>query len=591
MSPFFAEGGRRAIVGEIRAALQDLIGSTPVYAFDQMLETGDALANTDRISGFAEVGRRREWLLSLSATQGMTWQTESVPEDSIDAVAFLLDIGFGNGSPLPQPTGAWRLLVNGRPAIRIRGVNHSQLWQAGDCAFAFAANRIESAPPYGSLCLSSVIKEESTAAFGPAILRIPASWVEKGKPATITLEPVAEAPSTRWIQIGPGANIMQGTDIWTAADVLARNAQPRIGDYRLFFGDIHTHSGQVGDLCENRGCGRGSRVENYDYAQEPGALDFYCLTDHEWQIDPEKTDEYLGLADTYNEDGRFVCLPGFEYTNLLYGHRNVYFRDSGGSVLNTNTDWGRPTLDPSKCNTPKDLWNAMEQTGVPFMTVPHHPSATSHPLNLDFYDPRYDRLFEIYSSWGSSEYYGDFPRGVSDRFRSGDFHDAMRRGQRYGVIASSDGHDGHPGNAQSPLVKHHHIFHFCGSGRAVVLAAELTRAAVFDALYARRCYATSGPPIFLDFRIGESIMGTEIPALPSGKPPRVRIACTGTNGLDHIRIVKNGRIAHCIPCYGQHSVQEEWDDTSYDPGTPASYYARIVQVDRESAWSSPVWIG
>lgn len=591
MDPFFGCGSRRAIIGEIGEVLQKKTGATPVCGFAEMLEPGDALVNTERYSGFAEMNDRREWLLPLSERRGMTWHTESVPDDSVDAVSFLFNIGFGNGNPLPQPTGAWQLLVNGRPAVRIRGVNHSQLWQADECSFAFAANRIESAPAYGSLCLSSIIRDESTAAFGPAMLKVPTAWLERGKAATISVEPIADVPSTRWMQIGPCVNIMQTTDIWAAADILARNSHPQIGDYSLFFGDIHTHSGQVMDQCKNQGCGMGSRVDNYEYAREPGALDFYSLTDHEWQIDPHKTDEYLGLADIYNENGRFVCLPGFEYTNLLYGHRNVYFRDSGGSVFNTNTDWRGPTLDPSKCNTPSDLWNAMEKTGVPFITVPHHPSATSHPLNLDFCDPRYDRLYEVYSCWGSSEYYGDFPRGVSDRFRSGDFQDAIRRGLRYGAIASSDGHDGHPGNAQSPLIKHHHIFHYCGSGRAAVLAPELTRAAVFDALRARRCYATTGVPIILDCTVCNAVIGSEIPALASGRVPQLRFSCIGTNGLNHVRIVKNGQIVHTIPCHGRRSIQEEWEDKCYDPESPASYYVRVVQVDRESAWSSPVWIG
>ena len=590
INAFLGRCERRAIECEIRKALQDVTDATPVHGFAHMLEPGDALINTDRISGFAETHDRREWLLSLSAKKGMTWQTEPVPAECVNAVVFVFDIGFGNGNSLPQPTGAWQLFVNDRPAIRIRGVNHSQLWRGNECSFAFAANRIENAPPYCSLHLSSLIADESTAAFGPAMLKVPTYWLEGGKAATIRVEPIAAALSTRWIQIKPSPNVMQNTDIWAVADVLTA-PHPKIGDYQAFFGDIHTHSGQVMDQCEDGGCGMGSRVDNYEYARGPGALDFYALTDHEWQIDPAKTHEYLELADTYDANGHFVCLPGFEYTNLLYGHRNVYFRDVGGTVFNTHTEWGGPTLDPAKCNTPRDLWNAMEQTGVPFITVPHHPSATSHPLNLDFYNPRYDRLYEIYSSWGSSEYYGDFPRGVSDRFRSGNFHDAMHRGQRYGVIASSDGHDGHPGNAQSPLVKHHHIFHFCGSGRAVVLAPELTRAAVFDALYARRCYATTGTPIVLDCRIGNAMMGAEVPSLPSGRVPQLSICCTGTNGLDHIRIVKNGKITQTIPCHGQHAVQAEWEDKHYDPESPASYYVRVVQIDRESAWSSPIWIG
>ena len=222
-----------------------------------------------------------------------------------------------------------------------------------------AANRIETAPPYCSLYLSSILTSESTAAFGPALLKVPMDWLERGKPAMISIEPVGNVQSARWVQIGSSAGMMLATDIWAAVDVL-QSSHPILGDYRVFFGDIHTHSRQVLDKCDNSGCGMGSRAENYEYARGPGALDFFALTDHEWQIDPHKPDEYFSLADEYNEDGRFVCLPGFEYTNLLYGHRNVYFRDSGAVVFSSNRNWGHPTMDPEQCTTPYELWDAME---------------------------------------------------------------------------------------------------------------------------------------------------------------------------------------------------------------------------------------
>lgn len=589
-TPFFGPEGRRAIDGEICGRIEELTGSRPVCGFADMLDMGDAVGNSDRKSGFRE-GDRQEWLLRLSAKRGMMWSTDPVPVGGAGSVAFMLSIGFGNGSPLPQPTGAWQVFVNDKPAVRIRNVGHSYLWRGEHCSFAFAANRQESAPPYCGMTLSSIVTNESRAAFGPALLQAPSSWVEPGQPARIRVEPAAYAESTQWLQISPCASMLHAADVWAAVDLLSGDRWPGVGDYKLFFGDIHTHSGQVMDDLTNRGCGMLSRVDNYEYAREPGGLDFYALTDHEWQIDPARINDYLGLADTHNEDGRFVCLPAFEFTNLLYGHRNAYFRDSGGTVVNTARGWGHPSLDPVNCLTPRELWDALEQTGVPFITVPHHSSATSHPLNLDFHDPRYDRLFEVYSSWGSSEYYGDFPRGVSDRFRTGDFHDTMRRGLRYGLIASSDGHDGHPGNAQSPLVKHHHLFHFCGSGWAAVLATELTRGGVFDALYARRCYATTGVPIVLDVTICGALMGSEIPALPAGRVPEMRVRCIGASALDHVRIVKNGRVAHTVPCHGQRSVEIEWQDPGYRPGSSAGYYVRVVQVDRESAWSSPVWVG
>ena len=589
VDPFFVPAGRRAVVPEIQARFEQLTGATPVVGFDGVPDPGDAVAGTERIAGFMAQHDRREWLLRLDARQGMTWRTEPVPASHRATIGFLLNMGFGNGSPLPQPTGQWDILVNERLAVSVRTVNHSQVWRMGDRAFAFAANRIETARPYESLRLSAAIRDEAFAAFGPALLTVPASWVEAGAPATIHVRSVAGDASSRWIRLAPTGNILNWGNIWAAVHVLTQ-PHPSVGPHQVFFGDIHTHSGETVDG-KNKGCGRASRAENYEYARGPGALDFYALTEHEYQVDPGKIDEFLGLADTYEESGRFVCLPGFEFTNQLYGHRNVYFRDTGGTVFNTNKEWAGPTMDPDKCHSPHDLWAAMAATGVPFLTVPHHPTAIPHPLNLDFHNPKYDRLYEVYSSWGSSEYYGDFPRGVSDRWRRHDFRDAVARGLRFGAIASSDGHDGHPGNVQGMQQRHHHLFHFCGSGRAAVLAQELTRHEIFDALHARRCYATTGVPILLGVRLGAAVMGAELPALTAQRRPVLEVTCTGTNGLDHIRIMKNARVAATIPCHGERETALQWEDASYSNDEPASYYVRVVQQDRESAWSSPIWVG
>ena len=167
----------------------------------------------------------------------------------------------------------------------------------------------------------------------------------------------------------------------------------------------------------------------------------------------------------------------------------------------------------------------------------------------------------------------------------------MQKGFRMGLMASSDGHDGHPGNAQSPMTKHHHIFHHLGSGYIAVLADELTRANVFDAMYDRRCYATTGVPIVLWFDINGKVMGREIEPLAEGVKPLLNIVCRGTNGIDHLRIVKNSRVVNTTFCHGEHEYEMQFRDADYDPGEASYYYVRIVQVDGESAWSSPIWIG
>ena len=587
--PFIGPGGRRVMRAETLSHMTAQTGADLVYGFAEMVDSGFAEFSADRVSSFMERADHREWLLRLSNPKPLVWKTQPVPAGQANRVGFVLSVGFGNGSPLPQPSGSWDIFVNDRLAVTVRVVNHSQRWRRGPCAFAFSAHRVEAAQPFQGMTLSSLIRNEAFAAFGPALLIVPREWVQTGVGALIRVESCAEAESARWFQMDAAPSIIDNSDLQRVADVLTAGA-PKAGEFNVYFGDIHTHSGQVMDACENKGCGRGTREENYRFAEGPGCIDFYALTDHEWQIDPQKIGEYLSLADAHNRDGEFVCLPAFEHTSLLYGHRNAYFRDSGGTVVNTNRDWGRPTKEPDKCVTPKELWTALERAGAPFITVPHHPSSASHPATFEFFHPRYDRLVEVYSCWGSSEYYGDFPRGVSDRLRDNWVRDGLRRGLRFGVIGSSDGHDGHPGDAQSPLVKHHHLFHFCGSGRAAVLAPDLTRHEVFDALQARRCYATTGVPILLDFTVDGAAMGSEL-ARPKARRPVLKVRCLGASGLDHLRIMKDSQVVATIPCHGEWSAEMEWEDPAYVTAQPACYYVRVVQRDRESAWSSPVWIG
>ena len=95
----------------------------------------------------------------------------------------------------------------------------------------------------------------------------------------------------------------------------------------------------------------------------------------------------------------------------------------------------------------------------------------------------------------------------------------------------------------------------------------------------------------LDVTVNGAIMGSELPAGACGTPPLVRVACRGTNGIDHARIIKNGWPVHTVACHGHRSCELEWADSAYEDGQAACYYVRMVQVDRESAWSSPIWIG
>ena len=588
MQPYPIKNRYRARFDEIIAAGRKTYGVELVTGFEELVGGKNTRESAERVAGFLE-GVSRAWYVPLGTNGDLTWLTKPAP-DTIEApnVLFVFGMGLGMGSPLPQASGQFDLYLNDRRILGFRVVKHSQTWRGDGCALHFSAHRIESSPAGMSMTLDDVLTQESSAAFGMALLMVPKAWVAPGRPATIRVCARSETGSNKWFQLENTKSCIDRADLDRGLKEMFGPRAESCG-CRVFYGDIHTHCGV--STHEPSGCGMGSREDSYEYARGPGGLDIYSLTDHERQILAAGVSDYMKLADSYEEEGSFVCLPGYEFTSRFYGHRNVYFPDSNAPVIPSERSWNFKNRDPERSVSPQELWAALDAGGIRAITVPHHPSASSHPFNWDFYNPRYDRLVEIYSAWGSSDFYGDRPRGVSDRYPGLYVREALARGLRFGLIASSDGHDGHPGNAQSPVVKHHHLFHYCGSGWIAVLADKLTRSDVFDAMHARRVYATTGVPIVLEFTVDDAIMGSELPRVPSNHSPTVKLSCTGANALDHVRIIKNGHIALTVPCHGEWECKIEWKDQAPRRDGPDFYYARVVQVDGESAWSSPVWIG
>jgi len=566
--------GKRLGREEIKEIFLRETGCALVKGFERIINLGNAEANQPRTAGFMECGAASEYTISLNAKKPLIFASEPVNLNGAEKAAFWLSAGFGNGSPLPQAGGKYNIYVNDVFCAAVRNVNYSFYWRGeNNCGFAFAMRRCETAPPYTGMTLSPLIQNEGQAAFGIGLLTVDGNILTDGSPAKITIEPVSDYQSTKYFYLSYAGDAAYQANIWSALDILKTKNIKKSGGYSVYFGDIHTHSGQVRENANNQGCGMGSMNDNYIYAKGPGGLHFYALTDHENQILPDYEEQYFDLADIHNKDGEFACIKAFEHTSIIYGHRNIYFKDkSKAKVVN-----GFSGIHPS------EMMDILKQEGCEFFSIPHHPSSSSHPFNTALLYAE-DVCVEVYSTWGSSEYWGDFPRGVSDRHDCYWVSDMFKTDKIMGIVAGADGHDGHPGAAQSPYPKHQHQFHFCGSGLTAVLCESLTRENIYEAIKNRRCYATTGAPILLDITCGEYLMGSVIKDQKS--PPEFNITCTGTNALKEIRIVKNGNIEHVRQCCGVHNINFKYTDNNYD-GSDANYYIRVVQSDMESAWSSP----
>ncbi|MCD6360501.1 MAG: CehA/McbA family metallohydrolase [Armatimonadetes bacterium] len=337
---------------------------------------------------------------------------------------------------------------------------------------------------------------------------------------------------------------------------------PFADDLNIYFGDIH---GQMDDSI-----GTGDFDEYYGWARDAELLDFAApanhyggrldITEDVWRRCVDKTNEW-------NDPGAFVTLQGYEWGTGT-GHKNVYWPGDDGQIY-----WGR---DPQYNDTHK-LWAALE--GQEALTIPHH---LKYIGNIDW-EPRNDtfqRLVEICSAWGISESGG--PRSAQV---------ALARGHRVGFIGGTDTHLGQPGSGTHWGVE--------GRGYAAVYAPELTRRAIFDALYSRYCYATTGARIILGFTVGEHRMGEDI-ATDTASPERI-FTCRvrGTHDLSAVEIVRNGDVVQRWEPEGQ-ALDASWEDTTplddiafaptYDYDMPfVYYYLRVLQRDRHRAWSSPIW--
>jgi len=194
---------------------------------------------------------------------------------------------------------------------------------------------------------------------------------------------------------------------------------------------------------------------------------------------------------------------------------------------------------------------------------------------------------EIYSQHGSAEYLG-CPREIpylKHQLQKGSegnvnttFQEILSLGMKVGVTAGSDSHSGRPG-----LSNWSRVTRTYNGGLTAVFAKDKTRKSIWEALYNRHCYATTGPRIYLEFSINGYPLGSELLA----SKRKLNIYCIGTCIIFKIEVIKNNRII-----YTMESKSPECNFSIYDIPEKKEdfYYIRIIQQDTEMAWSSPIWV-
>jgi hypothetical protein len=334
---------------------------------------------------------------------------------------------------------------------------------------------------------------------------------------------------------------------------------------RVFWGDLHGHSG-ISD-------GTGTPEDYYRYARDIAALDVAALTDHDhWGMpplseSPDLWEDIRAQTEAFHEPGRFVALLGYEWTSWLHGHRHVLYFGDEGRVLSF--------VDPAY-ESPLQLWEALR--GEPALTITHHTAGGPIANNWDIPpDPELEPVTEVASVHGSSEA-ADSPRLIYHPIEGHFARDALDRGYRLGFVGSGDSHDGHPGLAHlaSP-----------NGGLVAILAEELTREGVLEALRARRVYATNGPRIFLHATLDGLPMGSAL-AADGGRTRTLGVRAVAPDPLERIDLVRSGQVVQTFAAQGEREIRLEEPITGLQGGE--YLYVRVVQADGGAAWSSPFFL-
>lgn len=265
----------------------------------------------------------------------------------------------------------------------------------------------------------------------------------------------------------------------------------------VYWGDIHNHCGIT--------YGFGS-LENA-IKRAKSQLDFAAFTGHAmWPDMYEKAPEtefvvnfhekgFQKLKDHWEEvrktvaeanSPEFVTFQGYELHSREYGDHHL---------LSINDE-----LPLVYRSSPAEL---VRDCGKNAIAIPHHIRYTPGYRGIDWDKYRGDisPVVEVFSKHGCAmSEDADYPyyHNMGPRDPRNMVNEGLRRGNRFGFVASTDHHAGFPGSY--------------GDGLAAVVAEERTRESLWEAILARRTYAVTGDRILCEFKVNDSWMGSEIAA-------------------------------------------------------------------------------
>ena len=343
-------------------------------------------------------------------------------------------------------------------------------------------------------------------------------------------------------------------------------------EYYQYFGQIHMHS-------ENSACGNGSVDKAYTYARDTGKLDYMILTDHSNDFDNGKKGNILDgscskewtsgheIADKYNNDN-FVAMYAYEMTwSNGNGHMNTY---------NTKGFESRDNFSNTNGNTKgvEDYYKVLKDKAPEAICQINHPNQGTFN-DFGYYDEEIDKivnLIEAGRGMGLVNGRGTCTSNSTWVRMQEYFYKALDKGWHLAPAFGQDDHSEKWGTTNT--------------ARTVMLAKELTRESLIDAMKNRRCYGSEDSNLKINYTLNNQVMGSITGKSGDMAHIVVDYKDTSDDKIDKIKVIVDGQKE-----IANKTVNNSEGTVTFDVSSEYKYYViEVYEKDNDFAITAPVWI-
>ncbi len=350
------------------------------------------------------------------------------------------------------------------------------------------------------------------------------------------------------------------------------------GKYHLFWADLHCHSAASIEM-------EGEPDELGHYARDKAQIDGLTVSDNDnfWSrfvrqnvrhLKDFEWDYVKGNASVLNEPGQFAMFPGYEMT--------VTDRvDSGRDHRSVMSDEDDMEMDLLHFKYEGAYWKGERDTHKEteeclawfkekgYLALPH-----PHNGKWNLYDTDVEWGIDLCAAWMINFDLYDI------------YFKYLNAGHKFAFTGSGDSHHRNPG---------------LSGALTGIWTDRLDRAAFLEAIKARRCYATAGRKILIEFTINDHMMGS---SLIVEEDPVLKWRVVGEENQDYtLHIHRDGRLMHDDRFVGRTEGElEEFRMHQYRPGkhyyylevlSPdpiPQYPANVAHAMGAKGWSTPIWV-